>query len=126
MDEKIVTRHVRDCGWNQRPDRGDLRWKYLVDSTEMNSHGLSAGIIEVPVGSELSLHHHAPQEIYIVRAGEGVLLKAGGKTEPVGKDSVVYIPCNEKHGLRNTGSVALEVLWIFPTDCWEEIVYVRE
>ena len=124
--EKLVTRHVSDFGWNQRPDRGDLRWKCLVDSTEMNSHGLSTGIIEIPVGSELSLHHHAPQEIYIVRAGKGLLLKADGKHEDVHKDSVVYIPQNKKHGLKNTGDVTLEVLWIFPTDCWAEIEYIRE
>ena len=124
--EQLVTRHVRDCDWNQRADRGDLRWKFLVDSTEMASHGLSVGIIQVPVGGELSLHHHQPQEIYIVRAGQGLLLRAGGGTEELHKDSVVYIPQNEKHGLRNTGDVALEVLWMFPTDCWEEIEYVRE
>ena len=124
--EKIVTRHASDCNWNQREDRGDLRWKFLVDATEMDSHGLSAGIIEVPVGSELSLHHHQPQEIYVIRAGEGLLLQAGGETQAVHKDSVVYIPQNEKHGLKNTGDVALEVLWIFPTDCWQEIEYIRD
>lgn len=124
--ETIVTRHVSDCSWNQREDRGDLRWKFLVDATEMDSHGLSAGIIEVPVGSELSLHHHQPQEIYVIRAGEGFLLQAGGKPQEVRKDSVVYIPQNEKHGLKNTGDVTLEVLWIFPTDCWQEIDYIRE
>ena len=124
--EKLVTTHVDDCEWRQRPDRGDLRWKFLVDSTEMDSHGLSAGVIEVPVGGELGLHHHHPQEIYIIRAGQGLLLKAGGAIEELRKDSVVYIPQNEKHGLRNTGDAALEVLWIFPTDCWEEIEYIRE
>ncbi|NNE24572.1 MAG: cupin domain-containing protein [Rhizobiales bacterium] len=124
--ETIVTRHVNDCSWNQREDRGDLRWKFLVDATEMDSHGLSAGIIEVPVGSELSLHHHQPQEIYVIRAGEGLLLQTGGKIQQVRKDSVVYIPQNERHGLKNTGDVALEVLWIFPTDCWQEIEYIRD
>ena len=54
------------------------------------------------------------------------MLKADGETEEVGPDTVVYIPENAKHGLRNTGDEPLEVLWIFPTDCWEEIVYIRE
>ena len=124
--EQIVTTHVRDCAWNSNQDSDDLRWRFLVDSTEMSSHGISTGIIEVRVGGELSLHHHRPQEIYIVRAGQGLLLKANGDSEALQKDSVVYIPQNEQHGLRNTGDVALEVLWIFPTDCWEEIEYIRE
>lgn len=124
--EKIVTRHAGDGDWNRRDGAPDLRWKFLVDATEMDSHGLSTGIIEVAVGGELSLHHHQPQEIYIIRAGEGLLLQAGGKTKRLHKDSVVYIPQNEKHGLKNTGDVALEVLWIFPTDCWREIEYIRE
>ena len=124
--EKIVTRSLSECVWHEPPNRGGLRYTFLVDSTEMASHGLSVGIIQVPVGEDLTLHHHAPQEIYVVRSGKGVLLKADGASEPVRADSVVYIPQNEKHGLRNTGSVPLEVLWIFPTDCWKEIEYIRE
>ena len=40
------------------------------------------------------------------------------------KDSIVYIPGKQSHGLRNSGKVPLEVIWIFPTDCWEDVKYV--
>ena len=42
------------------------------------------------------------------------------------KDSFVYIPKNVEHGLKNTGEKDLELLWIFPTDCWEEVEYIFE
>ena len=48
--EKLVTRHVRDCSWRQRPDRGDLRWKFLVDSTEINDNMLQIIMGAVAVG----------------------------------------------------------------------------
>jgi len=72
--EKIVTSHLDDCEWQQSEKHGKLRWKYLVDSTHFLSHGLSCGILNVPPGGELGLHHHSPQEIYLIRSGEGMLL----------------------------------------------------
>ena len=95
----------------------------MADSTQMNSHGLSCGVLVLPPGEELSLHYHSPQEIYIIRKGEGLLLSSLN-TRKVCKDSFVYIPQNFEHGLKNTGKVDLELLWIFPTDCWEEVEYI--
>ena len=42
------------------------------------------------------------------------------------KDSFVYIPKNVDHGLKNTGEEDLEILWIFPTDCWEKVEYFQK
>ena len=95
----------------------------MADSTQMNSHGLSCGILVLPPGEELRLHYHSPQEIYIIRKGEGILLSSSN-TKKVYTDSFVYIPKNFEHGLKNTGEEDLEILWIFPTDCWEEVEYI--
>ena len=122
-EEKIVVSHSRDQAWIENADQGKFRWKYMVDSTQMNSHGLSCGILVLPPGEELPLHYHSPQEIYIIRQGEGLLLSSLN-TRKVCKDSFVYIPQNFEHGLKNTGNVDLELLWIFPTDCWEEVEYI--
>ena len=97
----------------------------MADSTQMKSHGLSCGVLVLPPGEELPLHYHSPQEIYIIRKGEGLLLSSLG-TEKICKDSFAYIPKNSEHGLRNTGKEDLELLWIFPTDCWEEVEYIFE
>ena len=124
-EEKIVVSHLRNQAWNYNKDQGNFRWKYMVDSTLMKSHGLSCGVLILPPGEELQLHHHSPQEIYIIRRGEG-LLRSSLNKKRVFKDSFVYIPKNFEHGLKNTGRGELELLWIFPTDCWEEVEYIFE
>lgn len=124
-EEKIVVSHIEDQTWNKNRNQGKFRWKYMVDSTEMKSHGLSCGVLVLPPGEELPLHFHSPQEIYIIRQGEGLLLSSQNNKK-VCKDSFVYIPKNSKHGLKNTGKHDLELLWIFPTNCWEEVEYVFE
>jgi len=122
-EEKIVVSHLRDQPWNENKDQGKFRWKYMADSTQIQSHGLSCGVLVLPPGESLPLHYHSPQEIYIIRRGEGLLLSSLN-TRKVCKDSFVYIPQNFEHGLKNTGEEDLKLLWIFPTDCWEEVEYV--
>lgn len=124
MSEEVVIRKVSTSEWNQSPKLPALRWKYLVDTTQTNSHGLSTGLLEIAPGGELPLHHHSPQEIYIIRKGKGLLLKKDGETQNIGPDDVIYIPKGEQHGLRNTGNTPLEFLWVFPTNCWEEVEYI--
>ena len=114
--EKIVVSHLKDQAWNEDKDQSELRWKYIADSTQINSHGLSCGLLVLPPGVELPLHHHSPQEVYIIRQGEGLLLSSLSSRK-VYKDSFVYIPKRVDHGLKNTGEGDLEILWIFPTDC---------
>ncbi|MDG2356565.1 MAG: cupin domain-containing protein [Paracoccaceae bacterium] len=122
--EKIFVSHIKHCRWQQRLEFRNFRWKYLVDSSENNCHGLSCGLVEIPVGEELELHSHSPQEIYLIRSGEGLLLRGDLENKKLSKDSIVYIPGKQSHGLRNSGKVPLEVIWIFPTDCWEDVKYV--
>ena len=107
-EEKIVVSHLRDHPWHEKKDQGKFKWKYMVDSTQMKSHGLSCGVLVLPPGEVLPLHHHSPQEIYIIRKGEGILLSSLN-TRKVCKDSFVYIPQNFEHGLKNTGKEDLEL-----------------
>ena len=72
-EEKIVVSH-RGQVWNHNENQGKFRWKYMADSTQIKSHGLSCGVL--PPGESLPLHCHSPQEIYIIRQGEGLLLSS--------------------------------------------------
>ena len=119
-EEKIFVSHLNDQAWNENKNQGKFRWKFMTDSTKMMSHGLSCGILVLPPGEELPLHHHSPQEVYIIREGEGLLLSSSN-SKRVYKDSFVYIPKNFDHGLKNTGKENLELLWIFPTDCCKKV-----
>ncbi len=122
--ENIFVSHIEDCKWQQNKEFGNFRWKYLVDSSQNKSHGLSCGLVQIPVGEQLELHSHSPQEIYLIRFGEGTLLQNNFPKRKLRKDSIVYIPMHVPHGLKNTGRKPLEVIWIFPTDSWEEVKYI--
>ena len=90
----------------------------------MKGIGISYGVLVLPPEQELFLHHHSPQKIYIIRSDEGFLLSS--TTKKVCQDCFIYIPKNFEHGLKNRGKEDLEVLGIFPTDCWEEVEYIFE
>jgi len=121
--EKTVIVKESECDWNFDSAFPGLHYKLLIDSTKIKNHGLSLGSIELVPGGELPLHHHSPQEIYIIRKGKGLLL-SNTETREVYPDTSIYIPKNEKHGLRNIGDESLLIYWIFPTDCWEEVKYL--
>ena len=112
-----------ECDWVSAPEFPGLQYKLLIDSTKIDNHGLSLGSLELVPGGELPLHHHSPQEIYIIRKGKGLLLSKT-ETREVFPETSIYIPKNEKHGLKNIGDNNLLIYWIFPTDCWAEVRYL--
>ena len=80
---------------------------------------------ELPVGSPkpVSLHQHAPVEIYYILEGNGVLTIE--ETEyKVSTGSTAYIPGNASHGLVNIGTSPLRLLYVFPVDSFAEVEYV--
>ena len=121
--EKIVIIKENECNWEFDKEFPGLHYQLLIDSTKIENHGLSLGVVELEPGAELPLHHHSPQEIYIIRTGKGLLLSKSD-TREVFPETSIYIPKNEKHGLRNIGPIALSLYWIFPTDSWKDVEYL--
>jgi len=121
--EKTVLVKESECDWEFDPKFPGLQYKLLIDSTKIDNHGLSLGSLELVPGGELPLHHHSSQEIYIIRKGKGLLLSKT-ETREVFPETSIYIPKNEKHGLRNIGDENLLIYWIFPTDCWADVEYL--
>lgn len=48
-------------------------------------------------------HHHAHEEIFLIREGT-LAVTIDGQTTNFGPGSVAYIASNQEHGIRNTGS----------------------
>ena len=70
-------------------------------------------VFEVEPGSSTPSHsHNWEHEIYIL-AGQGVAVSEKGET-PISADSVVFIPANEHHCLRNNGSETLRLICVIP------------
>ena len=119
-------KNVSDYEWDYihgQEGRDDvLRWKTLVGNRETRTEGLTFGIFEVPPGVTLAPHYHKQHEIYYVQSGEGeVLLNEDIMTVKPG--SVIFIPGDMTHALRNVGKETISLMWIFPTDKWADVKY---
>lgn len=121
-----LIKNADDCEWTYftgeegREDR--LRWKILIGDGKSNTKGLTFGIFEVPQGQSLEPHYHVDHEIYYIQQGKGDML-IDKKITAVGSGSVIYIPGNVAHGIRNTSEQRLILMWMFPNDTWNEIKY---
>jgi quercetin dioxygenase-like cupin family protein len=65
-------------------------------------------------GAVVPLHQHAVEEVLVCLAGEAECSFNGGSSEPYAAGSVVVIPANTPHTLRNTGPGEMRQLSFFP------------
>jgi len=86
---------------------------------------VSRGFAEVLPGGNLTLHHHAPDEIYVVTQGSATLNKSG-ELEEIKKGDVVYIQGNAPHALKNDSNETFGFYWIFPTDRFKDVEYLSD
>jgi quercetin dioxygenase-like cupin family protein len=103
-------------------DTAAIRWRTLVSADRTPTSGVSMGVFEVPPGSQLAPHRHAPQEVYYVTAGEGEVF-LDGAWRPARAGDVVYLPAAAAHGARNRGDAEFRIVWIFPVDDYETVEY---
>jgi mannose-6-phosphate isomerase-like protein (cupin superfamily) len=81
----------------------------LISPCNSPTRNISIQVSEIPVGSEQPVHAHNPEQCYYIISGTGLMIIEDEKREVTGGDAV-SIPANKKHGIINTGSVALEYL----------------
>ena len=111
--------------WKTNEKYPGVRWKFLVDADIDGSKGISCGFAEVLPGGKLTLHHHAPDEIYIATNGYATLNK-DGILEEIKKGDVVYISNNSKHALENNSDEIFGFYWLFPTHRFKEVEYFSD
>lgn len=68
---------------------------------------------EVVPGGHTPRHRHAYEHEVFVLEGTGTVL-AGGREYPLRAGSVVFVPPDEEHQFRNTGTMALKFLCLIP------------
>jgi mannose-6-phosphate isomerase-like protein (cupin superfamily) len=105
-------------------DRGIVTWKTLFSAPNTPSNSLTAGVaICPPKNGHLCIHQHLQPEIYHVISGTGIVEIDGVEYEVEG-GSVVYIPGDARHGIRNTSEDdELRWFYVFPVDGFGEIQY---
>jgi quercetin dioxygenase-like cupin family protein len=116
---------VKNQEWATSEKYPGLRWKFLVDADFNGSKGLSCGFAEILPGGNLTLHHHEPDEIYVVTQGSATLDKSG-ELEEIKKGDVVYIQGNSQHALKNNSNEIFGMYWIFPTDRYKDVEYFSD
>jgi quercetin dioxygenase-like cupin family protein len=126
MTESPLLVNEEQSPWEMYPDdehrQARIRERTFIAADRTPTRSLSMGDFEVPPGAQLDLHHHHPQEVYYVTDGEAEVY-LDGRWQPLRKGDVVYFPGDAVHGARNLGTVTCRIVWIFPTDTYEEIEY---
>src|SRR5262245_55039827 len=77
-------------------------------ATTVQDNVISPGVV-VP------WHTHGTEEVIVVLSGEGECRTENG-TQPYSAGDVLILPAGVKHSLRNSGTVLLQQLCIFPAD----------
>lgn len=103
---------------------GNVTWKTLLSSSRTTSDTLTSGLARCATkGGHLKCHRHDHPEVYYIVQGCGIVT-VDGKEQEVGKGSVVFIPGNSEHGVRNEDEKEdLVWLYVFATDKFEDVVY---
>ena len=65
---------------------------------------------------------HDPDELYFVLSGTGAVV-VDDRELPVAAGSTVFVPGGAWHSARNTGDDVLRILYVFPVDSFDDVVY---
>ncbi len=98
--------------------------KVLISpSLQEGVEGLAVGMTILPPGNSSSFHSHDGEfETWIIVSGEGEV-RVGDERQPIGPESVVFLPRNLKHQVINTGQTPLRMFWIYtPPGCEKSLL----
>lgn len=94
------------------PAGTQVRLKWVIGKAN-GAPRYSMRIFEVEPGGEIPLHHHwYEQEMYVLE-GQGVAGDADTE-HPIGPGTVMYVPPDHPHRLRNTGDGVLRFICVIP------------
>lgn len=104
--------------------RGIVTWKTLISAPQTATDSLTVGVaVCPPKHGRLCPHRHTQPEVYHIISGRGIM-QIDDQEHEVTVGSVVYIPSNAKHGLRNEDpDQELKWLYVFGTNSFEDIKY---
>jgi mannose-6-phosphate isomerase-like protein (cupin superfamily) len=104
--------------------KGIVSWKTLISSPLTATDSLTVGVATCPPRhGHLCVHQHTHAEIYHVISGKGIM-QIDDNERTVQAGSVVYIPGDAKHGIRNEDPhEELKWLYVFGADSFQDIKY---
>lgn len=120
-----VVIHRDVCPLEEAGGNSPVTWRTLISADRTPSERISCGISDIPAsesGRRCVRHRHAEPEVYYILAGEGLVL-INDTEYPVREGTAVFIPGNAFHGMKNTGTDSLSLLYIFPADSFTDVEY---
>ncbi len=122
-----IVRRLQDIDWQGWPAgqvaaRGRVMWKDLLGSNPAEGADMVMGVARVRPGETLEPHRHAQPETYFTLAGRGTVSIDGMRHE-VSAGTMLFIPGNAEHGIRNDSDEELQVLYAFATADFNDVVY---
>ena len=86
----------------------------ILDSS---TPGAELFAVLVAISGEIPLHYHPVMELQYVLSGHGLALDADGGETPIAPGGTVISPAGPSgaHGFRNTGSLPLTLLCVYPS-----------
>jgi len=122
---KPILSHEDDFAWSHltdTPGPTDIRWKIFTGGPDATTKEITFGTCEVPPGGRLRPHRHAEGEAYYVTAGSAEVL-LDYEIVQVKPGSVLFVPGDLVHGVRNRGTQTLSLIWIFAAHRWSDVDY---
>ena len=121
-----IIRRLADTDWagwppEQLAQRGNVSWKELIGDPAAGTD-MVVGVARLMPGEHLALHRHTQPEIYFMLTGQG-LVTVDGEVHDVQAGSLVFIPGDAEHGIRNVQAAELQFLYAFATGDFNAIEY---
>jgi mannose-6-phosphate isomerase-like protein (cupin superfamily) len=92
-----------------RYERDGITSYLLVSELTCASENLAVTLVEMEPGGVQHIHVHAPEQVYYILEGSG-MMTVGDERRPVEAGDCVYFPSFARHGLENTGGATLRYL----------------
>jgi quercetin dioxygenase-like cupin family protein len=88
-----------------------VRW--LIDEND-GALNFAMRRFEIKPKTEVPLHNHIQDHEIFILSGDGKFYNDSGQEEIVKNGDILYIPPNEKHGIKNIGNSDLVFLCLIP------------
>ncbi len=107
----MITHHYKNIEAEKVGDdwsKGAITIRWLVNR-DMGANHFAMRYFEMAPGARVAPHSHEGEHEVFILEGKGVM-KGGDDERVIGPGSVVFVPSNELHGLRNDGEETLRYL----------------
>jgi len=110
---KMIIKKMTDVPIKTSPEYVGVEKQILIGS-EDGSNEIILRYFSIEPGGNSPYHSHDFPHLVKIEKGNGVVIDTDGNEHPLGVGMLVYIPDNEPHGFKNTGSGTFDFICIVP------------